>query len=348
MKQLEEKINLPKQSPRVTILMSVYNCEEYLNESIQSILDQTFTDYEFLIIDDGSTDSSPEIIARHNDIRIRNIKNDENIGLTKSLNIGLTLAKGEYIVRMDADDISLPQRLKTQVDFMDKNPHIGACGSWISIIGQNNGHIWEYPINNDEIVSKHLFECSIAHPSVIIRKGLVSKNLLQYNPKFIRSQDYEFWVRISTISSLANIGTVLLKHRIHPSAVGQQYSQNQKICADEVRYRQLRDFLGLSPSDYELMLHNSISNGEYLSDKINLIDVNKWFLKIWNANLKTNFFNESTLFSELGRRWYGVCKSATIQGFDTWIQYRKSPFFSKNSRFNLNDALLFFRCFIRN
>ena len=115
-------------NPKVTVLMPVYNCEKYLRESIESILNQTFKDFEFLIINDGSSDKSAEIVESYNDNRINFVQNEKNIGLAASLNRGLDIAKGEYIARMDADDISLPERLEKQVRFMETNPQIGICG----------------------------------------------------------------------------------------------------------------------------------------------------------------------------------------------------------------------------
>ena len=125
-------------TPKITVLMPVYNGEKYLKESIESILKQTFRDFEFLIINDTSTDESEKIIRSFKDSRIKLIKNEKNIGLTKSLNKGLDLAKGEYMARMDADDISLPKRLEIQVAFMDKNPKIGVIGAWAKVIGESN------------------------------------------------------------------------------------------------------------------------------------------------------------------------------------------------------------------
>ncbi|HHV23598.1 MAG TPA: glycosyltransferase [Methanosarcina sp.] len=315
---------------KVTVLMSVYNGEKYLKEAVDSILSQTFTDFEFLIIDDASTDKTPEILHSYGDQRIRIVTNEENLGLTKSLNKGLALARGEYIARMDADDISLPERLEVQVKFMESNPEVCVCGSWIEIIGHNAGDIWKYPTDSNDIQCKHLFECSIAHPSAIFKKDILDQNHFRYDPAFKRSQDYELWVRISTLYPLANIGKVLLKHRIHPSAIGQHYSSDQKKCADQVRYRQLREFLRLTPTENELMLHSSISVGEFETRKDYLNDVNRWLLKIWAANNEVEYFDKLALSAELAKRWYAACNKTTNLGLETWGQFRASPLFGMN------------------
>lgn len=337
---------IPK-NPKVTVLMSVYNGESYLNEAVDSILTQTFTDFEFLIIDDASTDSTPEILRSYVDPRIRIIINEKNQGLTKSLNKGLEIAVGEYIVRMDADDISLPERLEVQVKFMENNPEIYVCGSWIEIIGCNSGEIWEYPTDSNEIKCKHLFECSIAHPSVIFKKDLPDQNHLRYDPTFKRSQDYDLWVRISTSYLLANIGKVLLKHRIHQSAIGQHYSNEQKRCADQIRYRQLQEFLGLAPTEEELRLHSLISVMEFETKKNNLNDVNQWLLKIWTANNRGKYFDELALSAELAKRWYAICNKTTKNGLETWKQFQASPLLDINVLTKKQIYFILLKCLLK-
>ncbi len=155
--------------------MSVYNGEKYLREAIDSILGQTFKDFEFLIIDDGSTDSSVEIIRSYADPRIRLIQNEENIGLSRSLNKGLKLARGEYIARMDADDISLPRRLAAQVGLLDKQPDIGLVGTSIQLIDCDGErmHVHRVPTTHAQILWALCFTTPLAHPSVVFRKVII-------------------------------------------------------------------------------------------------------------------------------------------------------------------------------
>jgi len=130
--------------PKVTVLMPVYNGERYLNEAVDSILGQTFTDFEFLIIDDASTDKTPEILRSYDDPRIRVVTNEENLGLSKSLNKGLALARGEFIARMDADDVSYPYRLQVQHEFMTQHPGAGVIGSWAEYIDRKGEIVHRY------------------------------------------------------------------------------------------------------------------------------------------------------------------------------------------------------------
>ncbi|MHA2039282.1 MAG: glycosyltransferase, partial [Promethearchaeota archaeon] len=189
--------------PKITVLMPVYNNEKFLRESVDSILNQTFKDFEFIIINDGSTDRTKKILNAYKDFRIRVIDNDKNIGITRSLNKGLGLAKGEYIARMDGDDISLPERLERQVKFLENNPKVVLLGNWVEIIdGDGNlRSITRYPTNHCFITWIFLFKTCLAHPTVMYRKKEVLK-INGYNSMLSYTQDYDLWVRLSKIGKI--------------------------------------------------------------------------------------------------------------------------------------------------
>lgn len=201
-------------APRVSVLMSVYNGAMYLRDAIDSILSQTYTNFEFLIIDDASTDNSLEIISSYNDKRIILVQNTNNLSLPRSLNKLLDMARGEYIVRMDADDVSLPERISKQVEFMDTHTEIGLSGTARKVYIDG-----EYKLYNTE-ESLHINErllqgnC-IAHPTVIMRKSMLDKYSLRYDPKFKSAQDYELWIRMSYLFPIGNMPDPLLIYRHH-------------------------------------------------------------------------------------------------------------------------------------
>lgn len=200
--------------PRVSVLMSVFNGENFLCESIESILSQTFEDFEFLIIDDASTDNSSNIIKNYNDTRIKYYKNTQNLKLAKSLNILIDNAQGEYLVRMDADDISTPNRIDIQVKFMDQHKEIGMSGAG-RIVYENNDSK-KYNAYDSFNVNKDLLEENcIAHPTVIIRKELLDKFNLRYNENYKSAQDYELWVRMTNFFPIGNISNIVLIYRHH-------------------------------------------------------------------------------------------------------------------------------------
>jgi glycosyltransferase involved in cell wall biosynthesis len=209
--------------------MSVYNNQRYLREAVDSILNQTFTDFEFLIIDDGSTDRSADIIRSYTDPRIRFIQNEKNIGLTRSLNKGLKLAIGEYIARMDADDISLPERLKKQVWFLNQHQNVGVVGGLRLEVDTNGEEIRlvRLPTDNDEIKQKLFHLNCICHSTSMFRKQCVER-VGGYREKFVTSQDYDLWLRIAEEFDVSNLKEPLCKYRIRPDSVTNSKKMQQE------------------------------------------------------------------------------------------------------------------------
>ena len=198
--------------------MSVYNGEQYLQDAIESVLNQTFYNFEFLIIDDASNDLTPEIISGNQDPRIKVIRNSKNLGLTKSLNIGLGLAAGEYIARMDADDISLPERLERQVAFLDQHPEITIVGTAKQLIDQHGDILGTYiPLLRPQY-RDFLKTNQITHGSVMIRRKILVA-YSGYNETFRRSQDYALWLKMSKKQKIYNIPDVLYNLRAHVKSV---------------------------------------------------------------------------------------------------------------------------------
>ena len=216
--------------PIITVLISVYNGEKYLKEAIDSILNQTFKDFEFLIINDASTDNSEEILKNYKDSRIKIIFNKKNLGLTKSINKGLKIAKGEYIARQDADDVSSSERLEKQVRFLDTYPDYAAVGSFTKIIDEKSKVICqlERPVYFQEIKRALMLDNCITHGSVMIRK----KCLLEvgfYDEAMKRSQDYELWLRLSEKYKLANLPEYLYSWREHKENIEAKFLSEQKM-----------------------------------------------------------------------------------------------------------------------
>lgn len=203
---------------KVTVLMPVYNGEKYLQEAIESILGQAFSDFEFLIINDGSTDESESIINSFSDSRIKYFKNEHNLGLIATLNRGLDMTQGKYIARMDQDDISLPERLEKQVAFMDSNQDVAVCGTWAKSIDEN-GKILSMMKSPSGILLKYNSwkPSPMIHPSVIMRKKLIKDFL--FNDNSINAEDYDFWLKIVKHHKIFNIKEYLLLYRIHGKSI---------------------------------------------------------------------------------------------------------------------------------
>ncbi len=225
-------------NPKISVIMSVCNGEKYLKGAIESILNQTFRDFEFIIIDDSSTDRTPEILkeyARKNE-RIKIITNSENIGLTKSLNEAIKQAKGKYIARMDADDISEPERLEKQVQFMENNPEMVLCGTLGWIINKKGEKIKEknLKINYNEIKKKLLFNNQFIHSTLFLRKDILNKEGF-YDESFEKSQDYDLVLRLASKYQVANLPIYLIRWRVDDKSLSWS-NRRQELSAIRARW----------------------------------------------------------------------------------------------------------------
>jgi len=290
-------------NPKVTVLMPVYNGGKYLKEAIDSILNQTFIDFEFLIINDGSTDNSTEIVKSYDDKRINFVENEFNMGLASTLNKGLDIAKGEYIVRMDQDDISLPKRIEKQVEFMDKNPKIGICGSWAKFFGEMN-FVAKYSRTNREIITNSFYSCPMAHPTVIFRRESFNKYNLKYNPDFKTAEDYELWTRASRHIKFANIQKVLLNYRTGPF----QMTKSQNILGDanKIIWKMQLENLGINFSDEELRMHQLVISEKYTitDSELFLKKSIAWFDKILYKIKDNENYDNKILLKTFKHKWY--------------------------------------------
>jgi len=302
--------------------MPVHNADKYVGVAIESILNQTFSNFELLIINDGSTDNSATIIHSYKDARIRYVENNGNLGLIKTLNYGLTLAQGDFIARMDADDISQPFRLEKQVEFMTKNPHIGVCGTWIRTFGANS-YTNKYPTNSDEIKSELLFQTSIGHATTMIRKDIIKKFNIQYDPNYSHAEDYELWTRISESIEFANIPDILYRYRIHNQSVSNAHANTQLYNARRVRARELRK-IDIEPSETNLTLHTKLTRPSNVDIDSFLNAKEIWLHKIIAQNKIIHKYNENALLNTVKNHWLFVCNSNTKHGFGVWRRYQKS------------------------
>lgn len=203
-------------TPSISVIMSVYNGERHVKEAIRSIRFQTFADYEFIIVDDGSTDATGYILAEsaRQDPRLRLFRNDANWGLTRSLNRGLAHARGNFIARQDADDISHPTRLESQIAFMLRHPEVGAVGAFAKRIDQQNtvNGILGAPTTHGEILAHLLVRNPMVHSSLFARRTTVDR-VKGYNPELRYAQDYDLWWRLGREQELACLPECLVDYR---------------------------------------------------------------------------------------------------------------------------------------
>jgi len=287
--------------PRVSVLMPVYNSEKYLNEAINSVLAQTYQDFELIIVDDGSVDESVKIIESYNNPKIKLIVNSSNERLGRTRNKCIEYSSGEYLVNLDSDDIAENTRLEKQIKFMDENPEVGVCGSWAKIIGKDE--IWKYEASDELIKFRMLFDSHFVNSSTIIRKAVLDKNNIRYNEAFDQSQDYGLWIDMAKYCKFANIPEVLVNYRIHPLRITDKYRDTQLSNADIIRLKQVQN-LGISISDEEKNTHLNFTKlkCERLSAN-EAYKLHNWLFKLINANHKTNSYNHIIFDNFLKSYW---------------------------------------------
>ena len=227
-------------TPRVTVLMPVYNAAAYVADAARSILHQTWSDFELLVIDDGSTDDSARIVASLGDPRIRLVRADRNIGLTATLNKGLALARGALIARQDADDLSEPERLERQVAFLDANPAVALVGSWYRKIDAAGRLLGDrrLPTHDAPLRWALLSHCPIVHSAAMFRRDAIAE-AGGYDDRFAYAQDYELWSRVAGRHRLANLPEFLVRYRVIATSltatIGDSSGEGARISLANVR-----------------------------------------------------------------------------------------------------------------
>lgn len=231
-------------SVQISVIMPAYNIVLYIHEAIESILNQTFSDFEFIIIDDNSNDNTWNIIQDYalKDFRIVALKNEENIKLSRSLNKGLKLAKGKYIARMDADDYAVPDRFQRQFDYMEKHLDVGIVGGAMELRDSNNKFIGirRYSLT-DELIRKYIYRyCPFCHPSIMLRKDVLNK-VGGYDKLWNPAEDYDLYFRIGKITQFANLEDILIKYRVVPHSMTTGLTNDMYLKTIKIRLKYAKD-----------------------------------------------------------------------------------------------------------
>ena len=298
-------------SPEISVNMIVYNEEKYISEAIESILMQKFSDFEFIIVDDGSTDNTSKILKIFSkDKRIKLITNKKNMGRPYSRNLALFASSAPLIAIADSDDWCHPDRFYFQREFMQDNPQITVCGSSFSVYESDE----KIPIfyDNENIRAEMIFNCPLANPSVMFRREKVIKITGGYNNFFKSAQDYDLWERLSHALHVEfrNLKENLVKYRTHPNRSRKEYVFNQMKMAQKIRLNQMK-WLGLSLSKEELKYHKMIVGSilpESSDDIIKCIELIKRILLI---NLEKKYYNDTILSNKFKQKIISVLQTST-------------------------------------
>lgn len=330
--------------PLVSVLLPAYNAEEYISEAIQSILNQTFTDFELIIINDGSTDNTEKEIRKFTDSRIRYLKNNENIRLIATLNKGIHLAKGKFIARMDADDISLPERLMKQVNFMNKNTDIGLLGTWFRTFNRegDTNKIVNYAVDDARIRIKHLYQIHLCHGTAMFRKSTISKCNLLFDAKYKHAEDYEFWIRLQKITKFANLPFVLYKVRLNPNSVSVKYNGTQIKNTDLVIQKYWK-YIGVEISNLDVNLVKSIFYSDFNLSYKQLKRAEEILNELIVANNQTRTIRSDYLQKIIHEKWFHLCYNNSHFNSNIARLYQKSKLkadsYLKNGKMQLKAIL---------
>jgi len=238
---------------RLTVLMPVYNAEIYLRETIDSVLAQSYSDFIFLIINDGSTDQTEAIVLSYQDSRILYCKNDKNLGLVATLNKGIDLVRTEYLARMDADDLWHPAKLEKQLELLDSRPDVGLCGTSIRKFGAFEGD-FIFPVDNNGLKVGFLFYCCMSHPSVVFRMSFLKESGLRYKADYFPAEDYKLWMDCMERTHIHNILEVLVYYRQHSNQITQDSNALQLAQTNKIRLEML-DRISSRFTDEEKKFH---------------------------------------------------------------------------------------------
>lgn len=277
--------------PKVTVLMSVYNTEEeYLREAIESILNQTYKDFEFLIINDGSTNNAEDVILSYKDNRIRYVLNEQNLRLIASLNKGLDMAQGEYIARFDSDDISRSQRLEKQVKFMDEHPNIGLLGTQYESFPKKRV---SDGLTDSKLIKEALLVSSnqMGHPTVMIRTSVLREHRLKYDKDALHVEDYKLWLDMADFTDIANLNDILLDYRRHRGSICSNNTINQNLTVQKIMFNAQAKYFGLNNNEPLKTIEKLQNNKKITTDdlKRNLEFVNQVKEKMAKKNFSIEY-----------------------------------------------------------
>lgn len=310
---------------KVLCVLPVYNAEKYLFEAVSSILNQSYSDFRFLIIDDGSIDSSLEIIKSFKDSRIQVISNNGNKGLIFSLNLALNFAQEDFLIRMDADDIAEPERFEKLVGQIEKDDSLIVLGSQVNYFGNESG-VSRLPMESNEINAFLFFRNPIAHPTVIIRMSFFKQHSLTFESFFLHTEDYRLWTRVIVSGGkIENSEESLLKYRIEGQNIS-IYNFQKSIWKSVLIWKDYFSFYGYYPKEKEIITHGILA-GIWRIDSFNCNDFFIYAKKFRDWMSQSNISIKPYLIKQyedrMNQLFYTLCKTNPWLIVDFWIFRKK-------------------------
>ena len=331
--------------PLVSVVLPVYNAAPYLAASVESVLAQTLTDFELIIVDDASTDGSGDIARTFSDPRIRYIRNERNLGVAATRNRGVRQARGEFVAQMDQDDLAKPYRLAAQVAFLRRHPNVGFCGGHIVRFSPSFRHRVSYPLHHEQIRVAQLFHAAFAHPTVMARRKILLDHELFYDETCRNLEDYELWPKVTAVTQTANLDRVLLDYRIHTSQLSRECSAPFTALLRRLHRRELSRLMP-EITEEQLRLHHEISLFGDTSSISKLEVAAAWLKLLLGANHRRASFAPDVMRVVFAEKWAWLCGQAASEGMKTFFHYWRDPL-SRPVHWTIHSAKVLARCLLR-
>ncbi len=328
----------------LTVIMPVYNGEKYLEEAIESILNQSFTDFKLLVLDDNSSDSTPKILKAYQDkdSRVVVITKSKNIGPAKLRNEGFEIAQTEFIALMDADDIAMPTRFEKQLQVFRQHPEVGLCGSWFTIFGNKKEKIIKHSSTHEALRVHFLSSCGIGNSTVMLRKAALGD--FRFDSDFIVAEDYELWSKFIHHTTFYNIQESLVRYRWHQTNISQTRKQHEKDAERIIKKRQLQRFgIDFKESNLEAYI-NAVSLQRNLSpEHVKLaIEASK---DLKERNRKTEYYDLNIFEKHINKVIIRTIRNASAFNKDFYAYIKRESGYFQYIPF-IDKVILFFKSLV--
>jgi len=327
----------------ISVVMPVFNGERYLKDAVESILNQSYVHFEFIIINDGSTDSTTTILSQFKDDRLKLVQFEENRGLVEALNHGFKLAQGNYIARMDADDVALPNRLLEQLKAMKQHPEWIACDTDYFLYDGIKKIRSSSSLSGDELKVLLIFSTCFSHPSVMMKRSN-DFPLPIYEKAFKHVEDYRLWTQLAPLGQLGHLSVPLLLYRHHDGQISNNQRDTQLALNKQIRIDYL-NHLGISLSETEWLSLNRVGNNEFITSVAELMAIEQCLSNLKEKLITKTHITPSAIVNVINKFWYDSCGFTNL-GWKAFTMYRHSNL-ANGAKTARSKWCLLLKCLIR-
>ncbi|WP_202927908.1 glycosyltransferase family 2 protein [Cyclobacterium roseum] len=335
-------------NPILSVIMPVYNGEKYLQEAINSVLSQSFTDFELIAIDDGSSDGSKKILNSQSDPRIQVLSNGTNKGISFTRNKGLQMANGEFLAWMDCDDLIAPDRFEKQLAFFNTHPQVGICGTWLTRFGKKKSDVSKSPTDHEVIKAMLLFKPAIWNATAMYRLNWIREAKLAFDPRLAVAEDFDFYWEACRKFPVANLPESLYYYRDSDSSIMKSFdgAEERSFAIHRIIYEKSLRELGIVPTEDQLRIHRSIGSTHLFESYASYKEAFNWLLYLKEKNESKKIYHPDAFSEILGDIFFFLSKKSSQVGLPVFFHYLKE--IRKNYPADLYQTIkLLVRCLIR-